>query len=322
MTRLLIEEPPLQVLPSLAQDIGLEEAVILQQLHWMLGREHALEADGRRWIKADYDYWLTVFPFMKRRSLERVFGELRKLGLVESKRGREKSVWTINYLELESRQTGGSTAATLAADSRQSGGSSCKREEEEEEAGDHSQLFATPGASPSKPVDADLPKIERVWAHWLAVFGDRMAVKGMTPPREKALRAGLKAVEGDDGVMIRAIDGYKQWRDEASVQKAPDLSAVFSTGMHDRQNLTDKISSYASRVTSESHGVSGMMSGIPSALQPRVRQAVVEVINMTAQPDLTGVQERGERALSWLRASIKKTPVIEDGGWRGWEAVE
>jgi hypothetical protein len=31
---LLIEEPPMQVLPSLAAAIGLEEALFLQQLHY------------------------------------------------------------------------------------------------------------------------------------------------------------------------------------------------------------------------------------------------------------------------------------------------
>lgn len=33
---LLIEEPPLQILPSLAAAIGLNEAIVLQQLYWLL----------------------------------------------------------------------------------------------------------------------------------------------------------------------------------------------------------------------------------------------------------------------------------------------
>ena len=35
--RLLIDEPPLMVLPSLAAVIGLNEAIMLQQIHYWLG---------------------------------------------------------------------------------------------------------------------------------------------------------------------------------------------------------------------------------------------------------------------------------------------
>jgi hypothetical protein len=34
MSKLLIDEPPLQVLPTLAVRLGLEEAIFLQQLHY------------------------------------------------------------------------------------------------------------------------------------------------------------------------------------------------------------------------------------------------------------------------------------------------
>lgn len=34
MSKLLINEPPLQVLPSFAQNIGLHEVIILQQVHY------------------------------------------------------------------------------------------------------------------------------------------------------------------------------------------------------------------------------------------------------------------------------------------------
>ena len=36
MSNLLTQEPPLQVLPSLAVAIGLNEAIVLQQVHYLL----------------------------------------------------------------------------------------------------------------------------------------------------------------------------------------------------------------------------------------------------------------------------------------------
>lgn len=49
MSKLLIEEPPLQVLPSLAVTIGLNEAIIIQQIHyWLRDSRNGIEHEGRR----------------------------------------------------------------------------------------------------------------------------------------------------------------------------------------------------------------------------------------------------------------------------------
>ncbi len=45
---LLIEESPLQVLPSLAKAIGLNEAIFAQQLHYWLRGKSGKEHDGKR----------------------------------------------------------------------------------------------------------------------------------------------------------------------------------------------------------------------------------------------------------------------------------
>ena len=48
MSRLLIDEPPLQVLPSLAREIGLNEAIMLQQIHyWLLKSGNEFEGAKR-----------------------------------------------------------------------------------------------------------------------------------------------------------------------------------------------------------------------------------------------------------------------------------
>ena len=61
-SRLLITEPPLLVLPSLAIAIGLNEAIFLQQLHYWL-QQAGKERDGRRWIYNTYDEWHAPAPF-------------------------------------------------------------------------------------------------------------------------------------------------------------------------------------------------------------------------------------------------------------------
>ena len=60
MSKLLIADVPLVVLPKLAEKIGLNEAIFLQQLHYRL--EHAkYEIDGHRWVYNTVSDWSKQF---------------------------------------------------------------------------------------------------------------------------------------------------------------------------------------------------------------------------------------------------------------------
>ncbi len=82
MSKLLIEEEPLIILPALATVIGLEEALVLQQLHYWLNKSRN-EHDGRKWVYNTYEEWQSQLPFMTIRTLQRVMANLvNKLELV------------------------------------------------------------------------------------------------------------------------------------------------------------------------------------------------------------------------------------------------
>lgn len=56
LSSLLIDEHPLVVLPSLAKEIGLNEAIMMQQIHfWINKRKHF--KDGKYWVYNTYDGW-------------------------------------------------------------------------------------------------------------------------------------------------------------------------------------------------------------------------------------------------------------------------
>jgi len=85
-SHLLINEPALQVLPSLAKSIGLEEAIILQQLHYWLNNskvEGRIE-EGEKWIYNSYQEWQDNFPFWSVQQIQRIFLNLEKGGVVIS----------------------------------------------------------------------------------------------------------------------------------------------------------------------------------------------------------------------------------------------
>lgn len=107
MDNLLLNERPLVVLPSLAEALGsLDEAVILQQLHYWLQRS-SNKRDGRTWVYNSMSAWLKQFPWVKSRTtLTRHFDKLKKLGLIltanYNRAGFDKTIWySIDYDKLK-----------------------------------------------------------------------------------------------------------------------------------------------------------------------------------------------------------------------------
>ena len=96
MAALLISEPPLQVLPSLAVKIGLNEAIILQQFHYWLERSTNIR-DNYRWIYNSYSKWNEQFPFWSNATIRRTINSLEKQGVLISanynQAGFDKTKW-------------------------------------------------------------------------------------------------------------------------------------------------------------------------------------------------------------------------------------
>lgn len=82
MSKLLINDHPLLVLPSLAAEIGLNEAIVLQQLHYWLEKSHHVH-DGQKWVYNTINEWLAQFPWIKsRKTLAACFAALADRHLV------------------------------------------------------------------------------------------------------------------------------------------------------------------------------------------------------------------------------------------------
>ena len=107
MSRLLIDEPPLQVLPSLAREIGLNEAIMLQQIHyWLL--KSGNEFEGAKWFYKTLEDWQTEFPFWSAMTIRRTLGSLEKQKIIKignfNKKKFDKTKWfTIDYQRVNRR---------------------------------------------------------------------------------------------------------------------------------------------------------------------------------------------------------------------------
>ena len=103
--KLLTEEAPLLVLPQLAERVGLNEAIVLQQLHYRsrLGVE---ERSGRRWVKGSYEVWQQEFPFWSLTTVRRTLMKLEDKGYIQATQAFNRSRndhtkwYTLCYTEL------------------------------------------------------------------------------------------------------------------------------------------------------------------------------------------------------------------------------
>ncbi len=107
MNKYLIDEPTLVVLPTLARKIGLNEAILLQQIHyWLRSSRHV--QDGHRWIYNTYADWLSQLPYLTLITLRRTIQGLESQGIVistiEFNTGVNKTKWyRIDYQKLQSK---------------------------------------------------------------------------------------------------------------------------------------------------------------------------------------------------------------------------
>lgn len=87
----LIDEPPMLVLPSLAVLLGINKAIMLQQLHFLLNTQRKAKnkynfIEGRWWVYNSYPEWQREqFPWLAVSTLKRLFLELEESSIILSK---------------------------------------------------------------------------------------------------------------------------------------------------------------------------------------------------------------------------------------------
>lgn len=104
MSRLLINESPLQVQPSLAKAIGLNEAIFLQQLHYWMGASRFVR-DGRKWVYNSYQEWVDQLKYLSISTLKRAINSLKNQDLLiveqfDKVRSNQINFYSINYENL------------------------------------------------------------------------------------------------------------------------------------------------------------------------------------------------------------------------------
>jgi len=102
MGNLLLDQKPLVILPELAVQVGLNEAIILQQIHYWLKKDKVGKVhDGRKWVRNTYDQWTENFPFWSKTTVRRAIKRLRDKGLLLVTRLNDKAYDKTNWYSID-----------------------------------------------------------------------------------------------------------------------------------------------------------------------------------------------------------------------------
>lgn len=108
MSKLLFDESPLVVDVQLATKLGVDAAIVLQQIHYWIEinkRKQLNYYDNAYWTYNSIKEWNKTFPFYTERTLQRIFKKLKDTGILIAgnfnKAKFDKTTWyTINYEKL------------------------------------------------------------------------------------------------------------------------------------------------------------------------------------------------------------------------------
>ena len=116
MSNLLINEPPLVVLPSLAVKIGIGPAIVLQQIQYWSTRVKQSE-DGYFWVYNTIEEWNKQFPFWHQNTIATHLKKLRDLEILIAEFRAESELNRTLFYRIDYTKLGGTIPQKLCNES-------------------------------------------------------------------------------------------------------------------------------------------------------------------------------------------------------------
>lgn len=103
---LLLKTRPQIVIPELAVRLGLNEALLLQQVqYWLSETTSGVEYEGRRWIYNTIEEWRVQFPYFSESTIKRGFNNLKKFGVLNIEQINKRTHDRTNYYSINYEHT-------------------------------------------------------------------------------------------------------------------------------------------------------------------------------------------------------------------------
>lgn len=101
----LVEKNTLTIEPTLALKVGLNESILLKQLHYWI-KKSKKSSDGKKWVFNTYKQWQEQLPFFSEKTIQRIISNLKENGWIEVKqldknKMNRTNFYTINYKKIQ-----------------------------------------------------------------------------------------------------------------------------------------------------------------------------------------------------------------------------
>lgn len=310
MSRKLLDERPLIVLPGLAKQVGLNRAIFLQQLHW-----RSLANNSQGGVARSLEDWLYDFPFWSKRTIQRVIESLLRDGFIHVTRQRQSSVYRIDHdvlgvkvaspewtdCHVESGQSGASSSMRETATAE---GTSSLRSEAD---GDGFEMKVQEPPEPSalfdEPTEED-KQIADVWNHYCE--RSTPVSTELTTARKRIIRHALKECTVEECKL--AIDGNRlsSWHRERGKHH---LSDVFGRPQPPK-TLRAKIDRFIGDAQRSGSNLAPLASATMTGYAREMKEAVITA----ATYDSESAKQKGEEAVAWL-SEHGVSVTFNDEGW-------
>lgn len=92
---------PITVYPQLAIKTGINEAILLQQLHYWMERSNNNTPNGEKYVYKTYEEWKKELPYISEETIGRAVRKLTKMKLIRVKKSIHTQHYFINYDEVK-----------------------------------------------------------------------------------------------------------------------------------------------------------------------------------------------------------------------------
>lgn len=239
----LLDEPPLLVYPTLAQGMGINKAIVFQQLHFLLNTQKSANneynfVEGRWWVYNTYLKWCKkYFPWLRPSTVKQIFLELEADGIVVSVQGvknpsnREKW-YTIDYDKWDSHyQTMRQKMSIGGSDKKSTINRQKMSDLNKENPSDTSQkkeVAGAPSGEPGKPAEKVLTPAQQRAANLRAILTEYRTRSNKRPwtaeSEQEALRTFDKTIQTLlCGVKNQKTDGSLSVNDYMNQESLEDI---------------------------------------------------------------------------------------------------
>lgn len=225
---LLVADRPLIVLPKLAKVVGLNEAIVLQQLHFRL-QHRARMHEGESWVFYTYEEWQRDFSFWSVRTIQRIFLNLEERGLViscaDNRMKIDRTKWyRVNYGQLVAMEVPSCHEATC-------------------------QVVAMDSDNLALPITEDLNKTKEdsAVARVVAYLNERAGTNFQATSKATARIVRARLADGQSEADLRRVVDVKcaEWLGDARMRKFLRPSTLFNATkfenyLHGLVDVTDE----------------------------------------------------------------------------------